>query len=1019
MMWIDDPSSRQCSRGVALCILVCVSAAARAGTPQPVNPGFEEAAPDGSPVGWTVLHGLDRHGYGPPAYRQRFDAIRPLCGRSGYRSQRCLSFPTEGVWECPVFTHSNGDGKGIDGRRLGKAAVHQTVRLPAGRYRFAAWMRTAEGHLYSAAFALGVNTGEAARYADDESTGIHWTRGDLAMSRTFLRDVRSRGEWARYTTEPFALREAGPVTVWIRFQYVNENQMRARWQVDDAAIESADETASRAATHSPCPAAATPVRCRQVPGDLEDGLLDAGGSTLIDASKVRLFRRARSIPPGSAVTYRLALPGNGEPIAMLAALSGEATVDVNGSAFRFTGASETWPISREWVVPDAASPLQVTIRPTATQPVRLLEIEAGRPGRTVTRLHRVEADTIAVPWTIGCWDASAGEYGGARGDIADPAVARPEELSPSGRWTITFQHKPIDGHRYYVIHGLLGGTGRLDVGGDGLVDWVAESKGEEIVNFDATDLLRPGPNIVVIEADGGRHDFAALVEVCPGSTDLRKLRVCFEGDALAERFTRVIDNTWFWLRELHEEPSGFIDASVPRGHWYSQYWPVDMAFALREWVRWGYHDASLRTARLTSGRGWHGDSSNLSGGADNTGGNILVLQLCEILRRSNGTPDPQSVLWQRVRAHCAEIAESSRQSPHGLIRGTNWENAGNRENGPCYALSTTLGAAASLRKAAQLAAQMGTPEEATRWRATAANLRAAVLKHLVLPRDHRCPSGFVLPAGTWAYGLRTDGSVEDRPLAGYFWAAGDLLEADGLLPDDRELLAVYDRTLRAALPLFSRNERNVVSGYAASYDGPNAALIIAALCDRIDVFDLLLRKLAGETDTEEDIGSEFAELSRWAYGAPRDAEDTNLVCAAGFLWALRVLVGIDDAAAGDRQIRLVPRLPWQWTRLTVNDWPVRVRDTDGKPRWTNLRMQYERSASCVRLTVHTQANVPGLEVRLGPFAPGSRPAQATVNGRGAAVRSEVAGDAAWGWVGCDSDSRGVIVEARVPTTDAE
>jgi hypothetical protein len=45
-----------------------------------------------------------------------------------------------------------------------------------------------------------------------------------------------RGEWWQYQTDPFTVEEAGPVTVWIRFDYVNENQFDTRWQADDAAI---------------------------------------------------------------------------------------------------------------------------------------------------------------------------------------------------------------------------------------------------------------------------------------------------------------------------------------------------------------------------------------------------------------------------------------------------------------------------------------------------------------------------------------------------------------------------------------------------------------------------------------------------------------------------------------------------------------------------------------------------------------------------------------------------------------
>lgn len=983
-----------------------------------VNPGFESKGDDGAPSGWTVITGLDRHRYGPPELKAGFDEVRPTVGIGGYRSESCLAFPAKGTWSCPVFTQSNGDGRQIDGRSLGKAAVFQTVTLPAGRYRFSAWLRSAEGHLYSATFSLGVNLGPAAAYAHDGSSGIQWTRHDLAMSRSFLRGVSDRGEWSRHATEPFDVPVEGPVTVWIRFNYVNENQMQARWQADDVAIEpvTADvETAS--CTHACSPAAVT-VRWPQTAGDEEPWLLDPGTSSLEDAEHFRLFRRSRVIAPGDSVTYRIPVRGFEGPLWLMASAVGDIVIETAGTTLESRSGHASLPTTREWPLPATAAAagaahLDVIVRPAGQEPARLFELEVSRPCRTNVRLLQVEADTVSVPWVVGSWDASAREFNGQERK-ADAQSPRPEQLAPSGAWEIRFLHKPRPGHRYYLIHGIVGGTGRMDVGGNGLVDWVAETKGQEIVDLDVTDLLVPGETKVVVEATG-EHDFAALVETCPGATDLHKLRLAFEGDERATIFTRVIDNTWFWLRELHYEPSGFIDASVPRGRWYSQYWPVDIGFALREWVRWGYADESVRVAAVLSGAGWHGHLSNRSGGADNTGGNIAALHLCEILRRADGTvPEPvDRAIWQRIEEHCEEAVRALRDSPFGLIRGTNWENAGNLAKGPCYALSTNLGAAAVLRKAAAIAEERGQTHQASAWRSTAARLRDTVLEKLVLRQDHRCPSGFVLPQGTWAYGLRTDGSIEDQPLAGYFWAAADAIDVEGLIAQDRELYAVYDRTLSAALPLFENRNVGTVSGYAASYDGPNAGLALAALCDRIDAFEMLLKCLSRETDTVHDIGSQHAELSRWAYGAPNDAEDTNLVCAAGFLWGLRVIVGVDDMLAEGRQIRLIPRLPWSWNRMHVNDWPVRARDVDGRPRWTRLSLELEQERWTSRGRVRSTDAIVGLDIRLGPFSPEAKTIRAQAGDARVETRLEQSGDATWAWIRVDSGPGGVTWKATV------
>jgi len=988
--------------------------------PALVNGGFEQALPDGSPAGWTVLCKLDPHGYGPPEYRNRFDAIRPVCAPGGRLSPRCLAFPAKGTWMCPVFMHSNGDGAGIDGKRLGKAAVFQTIDLPAGRYRFTAWLRTADGDFYSTAFSLGVNLGPPARYANDGATGIRWTRSDLAMRRSRLRGPSERGDWARYSTEPFELPRPGPVTVWIRLNYINENQMRARWQVDDAAIVAVTEpSASGPARHAPCPPPPDPVRWRVFCGDLEPYLVDPGDSTIVPAPEVRLFRHARLVPAGRAVRFRFPASLRNGALSLLVSAAGRAEVQVAGRRFQAGGADAQRPVVREWLLPadaQGSDALEVVIRASQKQPVRLCEIELARPSRTVIRLQHVEADVVAVPWVIGSWDGSAREFAGTgeRVSIEADATPPPTPLRPSGRWTIRFAHAPVDGHRYTFVYGLIRGECSIDVGGDGLIEWVAQTKGEEIVDVDVTERLTTGANTIVVDSSG-QHDFAALLEICPGSSDPTKWRVAFEGDKTASLLTRVMANTWFWLRELHYEPTGFVDASVPHGRWYNQYWPIDIAFALREWVRWGYHDQSARIGRFVARWRWHGHSSNRSGGSDNTAGNILVRELCEILRRADLDPKLVGDLWPAVRDYAAEVITNAEASKFGLVRGTNWENAGNREHGPCYALTTTLGAAATLRKAAALARRIDKDAEAAeQWAQAAERLRQAVLKHLVLRQDHRCPSGFVLPAGTWAYGLRTDGTIEDQPLAGYFWAGGAPADVDGLCPTDAELLGLYDRTLQAALPLVTTGRRGIVSGYAASYDGSAALLVTAALCDRINAFDALLAKMVQhETDAERDVGTRYAELSRWAYGSAGGSEDTNLVGAAGLLWALRTLVGIDDLLSGGRQLTLVPRLPWKWHRLTVHDWPVRYRDADGRPKWTKLSFRLQRDERSARVQLRSSEPAQAVPVRLGPFPAAATSFSATRDGQPCPVRTERSGDAAWGWVRCDLGPKPTTVHLTV------
>lgn len=227
-----------------LIIIVSIEAFASwavASEPWLENPGFESADPPCKPVGWRILTGLDEAGYGPPEHGFQFDAVVPARvspgrGGRGY----ALGFPSESTWQCAVRHHDQGMIKGREGTSAGlargKAAACQTVALAPGRYRFGAYLRTAGGDPWSGAFSLGYAVNGTTDYAHDGGTGIVWTTKPLAMRGDPNGDYTEWGEWQWCQTPPFTLSERTEISVWIRFDYVNQHQTNVRWEADDAAI---------------------------------------------------------------------------------------------------------------------------------------------------------------------------------------------------------------------------------------------------------------------------------------------------------------------------------------------------------------------------------------------------------------------------------------------------------------------------------------------------------------------------------------------------------------------------------------------------------------------------------------------------------------------------------------------------------------------------------------------------------------------------------------------------------------
>jgi hypothetical protein len=985
-----------------------------------VNPGFEQVDASGKPYGWTVYSKLDPNGYGAPEYKATFDEVVPKIASDGRRG-RCVSFPVDGLWLGKIADHHrpNGDDK-VSGTTFGKAAIFQTVTLRPGTYVFGAYLRTADGDAYTACFSLGYNFGDPVAYANDGSTGIHWTSSNLGLKTSFdgTGFLTERGEWYRYQTEPFTLREPGKVTVWIRLNYANNNSMRTRWQIDDCFIEpyskpSPTDSTSDVRNIRIRVAAGSPLQY-PLPGQLmidcgdygERYLVSDNGSTLLNKIPGRIFQHARCVTGSKSFTYSIPVDSHKKFVYLAFEHMGPVKVTVGSRvAIADPEAREDVLYPKQYLLTDRSlwctGHLEVKFESAVpNKKLALVWLEVGETTRFRERLFNIEWDTVGVPWQVGLWDGSPSEF---RGDSRLFVVGQKDysTLSAQDQRIEWVMHKK-PGHRYYLVLGYMNvgsdgepGYGQINISDDEIVEWISKTKGEEAFDVDVTDYIQSGKNVVSVRAEA--IDYVALIEVLPGIVDNRKLKFYIAGDELADNLTRVYHNTLFWIINMHYDETGFVDASVPHGKWWQQYWPIDIAFAMRVLLYWGFLDQCERISKLVVREGWLGHFSNRSGGADNNGGNILATDMCELIQRRRFDAQLTALLWPKIRAYCDQICDSVATSPFGLIKGTNWENAGNREQGPSYALTTNLTACWLLLKAALTAEEGNLSGDVSRWQETAKRIRGEVLNHLVFKEDVASPSGWVYPKGTWAYGLLDDGSYMLQPLAGYLWAGKLGVGYYGFIDPDKEVRDLYSRTVEVAVPLFLKRQVGLVSGYATSYDGPETVFASAALSDNLQAMNQLLDELKGPTDYEKDIGQPRAEISRWAYGPPGWEEDTNLVCASEFLDVPRYIVGIDDLLYKGSQLRLIPRLPKRWNTCGVNDWTVQYLQ-DGKRFLTKLAFCYTWTTNQASARIQTADPVKGVTVRLGPFPDSTKFIIANVDGRRVSYTREISGGQLWVWV---------------------
>lgn len=132
----------------------------------------------------------------------------------------------------------------------------------------------------------------------------------------------------------------------------------------------------------------------------------------------------------------------------------------------------------------------------------------------------------------------------------------------------------------------------------------------------------------------------------------------------------------------------------------------------------------------------------------------------------------------------------------------------------------------------------------------------------------------------------------------------------------------------------------------------------------------------------------------------------NAVQQAEMMKCLRLIVGMDDSQPG--VLGLIPRLPQGWTGYDVRELPAWV---DGKRQALSLR--YTLEEGCARLRLRSDAPLPELCLRVGPFPLGAALA-ATLDGAAVPLRTEVAGDGQWARLSCPGGAarRSVAVKIR-------
>jgi len=513
-------------------------------------------------------------------------------------------------------------------------------------------------------------------------------------------------------------------------------------------------------------------------------------------------------------------------------------------------------------------------------------------------------------------------------------------------------------------------------------------------------------------------DIPAVVALDP-ITDRSGPRLRFEGSASASILTNVYEHS---LRDLRAklDADGTFHASTRDsasfgmyggigtwrggvGYFYNQPWSRDMGRTLLELTRLGFLDevdAGLRFAasHLYELRDAYPDVRrrgqqvpphwgtvlgqpnviDIDGMGDdnqeNDGHGLLLLAFVRAWQARGMDAAWLDGFWTTVRDasewYCFQL-ENPEFSRATRVLYTEGEAA----NDGGYDVYSNVIAAEALRGAAVMATAHGDAVLAGRWNGCAATISRGLAQDLT-ERDARYGQTWRATAWGWGYGheaLAPAIIAADR--TGYTLAAG-------------ETLTITRQTYQRQIALPAGLSAGRVLGYGQAFV-TQAALLLDDLGNAGKALDTLAQ-FVYDADAGPYLVPEGVAVHPSGEYWYRTGDLGNAMQEAEVLKTLALVAGVDDLDGA--QLRLIPRLPSQWSGVSVADYPVTVRGQ-------RLTVTYtlKRESNGLSMDVTTSRQAPGMSVRLGPLPRGATPL-VTVDGAAATYLLSESGGSAWVWL---------------------
>jgi hypothetical protein len=519
----------------------------------------------------------------------------------------------------------------------------------------------------------------------------------------------------------------------------------------------------------------------------------------------------------------------------------------------------------------------------------------------------------------------------------------------------------------------------------------------------------------------------------PAVTDRLGPRLRFEGNVTANLLSNVYE---YSLRDLRAklDADGTFHASTEGspnfglyggigtwrggvGYFYHQAWARDLGRTLIELARLGLLDevdAGLRFAAshlydLTNGYpevnrngervpphwGTVLGTPNLididgmsDDNQENDAHGLILLAYVRAWQARGQSSDWLAEFWPVVRDaaewYCFQLENPSFSRATRVLY-----TEGEAANDGGYDVYSNVIAVEALRGALEMARAHGDPALAARWESCAQTISRGLVQELT-ERDARYGVTWRPVAWGWGYGHESLApAIIGADRAGYTLAAG-------------ETLSITRQTYQRQVELPSGFRSGRVMGYGQAFL-TQAALLLDDIAGASQGLDEMARFIY-DADANPYLVPEGIALHPSGEYWYRTGDLGNAMQEAEVLKTLALIAGVDDL--NGQQLVIVPRLPNQWTTISVADYPVTVGGERFSVGYTLLR-----EAGRLRMDVSTSKLTSGLSVRLGPLPLGATP-QVTVDGAPRQFTIAESGGRAWVWLQGIEGRQKVQIEVR-------